>query len=161
ALPVLVATRGYAHPGEFLVELHPRRTLPAGSQVGVAIGPTWSRWGGSQPETMDFQLEPRPRIEGIACDGAEGEWSQAPGAVIDFGAELELRASRALAEVAPASVQLRPALRDMHVEVRRGADLDGRNFTIRGEWEPDQVYELRFGDLRTVDGQQLVRTAPL
>ncbi len=167
ALPVHITSRG-AGPveGQFLVALTPSRSLEAGARIAIAVAPRWMSWGGSHPSVMEVDLEPRPRIDGVVCSeyewgGSECSYDASPGAILDIGTELTLRTTHALSEVAVDAVRITPAVSGLRVEVRGAGNEQRRHLAIHAEWEPDQVYEVRLGELTTERGERLVGIGPL
>ncbi|GAB4210879.1 MAG: hypothetical protein OHK0013_32030 [Sandaracinaceae bacterium] len=150
----------------FRVDVLPRRALAPGSRIGVAIAPAYLTWGGELPGFYSFQIQPRPRFVGLGCTisdvGTAGcAYTESPGEIIDVEAELVLLASHALADVTAAQVQVRPALPGLEVSVS-GEQLERRkHLVVRGEWEPDQVYEVRIGTLVTEAGERVMAPGPL
>jgi uncharacterized protein YfaS (alpha-2-macroglobulin family) len=150
----------------FRVDLVPRRELEPGSRIGVAIAPAYLSWGGEMPGFYSFTLQPRPRFTGLGCTiseyGTAGcAYTESPGEIIDVEAELVLLASHALADVTAAQVQVRPALPGLAVEVRGEQAERRKHLVVRGEWEPDQVYEVRVGALVTEAGERVTVPGPL
>ncbi|AKF07658.1 alpha-2-macroglobulin family protein [Sandaracinus amylolyticus] len=153
-------------PQRFRVDLALGRPLEAGAQIAVALAPRWSGYGGSYPRVVQFALAPRPRFTGIGCE--ESRWGTArctftedPGQIVDIGPALRLLASERLAALSPSDVRVAPALRDVDVRVEGQGAEQGRVVAIRGEWEPDQVYEVRLGAVQTEGGDRVVPLAPL
>lgn len=166
ALPVQITNRG-AGPdeGQFLVSLQPSRLLEPGARIAIAVAPRWMSWGGSHPSVMEVQLEPRPRVDGVLCSeyewgGTECSYDASPGAILDIETELTVRATHPLGEVAPSLVRVTPPVEGLHVEVRGGGSDARRLLAVTAEWDPDQVYEVRLGELYTERGERLVRTVP-
>jgi uncharacterized protein YfaS (alpha-2-macroglobulin family) len=150
----------------FRVDIVPRRPLEPGSRIGVAIAPAYTSWGGEMPGFYGFTVAPRPRFAGLGCTvseyGTAGcAYTESPGEIIDIEAELVLLASHALADTSAAAVTVRPALAGLEVSVA-GEQLERRrHLVIRGEWEPDQVYEVRVGTLVTEAGERVTSPGPL
>ncbi|UJR79747.1 alpha-2-macroglobulin family protein [Sandaracinus amylolyticus] len=153
-------------PQRFRVDLALGRPLEAGAQIAVAVAPRWSGYGGSFPRVVQFALAPRPRFTGIGCE--ESRWGSArctftedPGQIVDVGPALRLLASERLAALTPSDVRVTPALRDVEVRIEGQGAEQGRVVAISGEWEPDQVYEVRLGAVQTEGGDRVVPLAPL
>ena len=143
-----------------------RRALEPGARIGVALAPRYLPWGGGSPAVMSYELAPHPHIEGIACqEGAaylgQCTYQESPGHVIEIGPTLRLLSSARLAPVSASQIHLRPALRDMEVRLAPFGPPQHRLIEIEGEWEADQVYEVRVGGLRTEDGDAVRPLAPL
>jgi alpha-2-macroglobulin len=142
------------------VELRVRKALEPGASFAIALSPTLDA-GGSYPRTLDFELLPPPRIEGLAC--SEDATSvdacrhrEPPAGVIDFPDALVFWSSAPLGDVSTSDVSLRPAVAKLSVEVQ-----ERQRLVLRGDWVPDQVYEARLGSLRGVLGERLAPTPPL
>ncbi len=160
-IPITAAPGGSDDEGNVLVELRTGRTLEPGARIGVAIAPRWQYWGGSQPSVLTFTLAPRPRITGIGCEisswgSARCTFSEDPGQIVDIGPALRVLASHRLAELGAGAVTVVPPLRDLRVRLEGTGGEVGRVVAIEGEWEPDQVYEVRVGAMRTADGERVV-----
>jgi hypothetical protein len=150
----------------FRVDLVPRRNLEPGARIGLAIAPSFLSWGGDMPGYYSFSVQPRPRIVGIGCTTSEYNtagctYAENPGEIIDIEAELMLLTSHPVADFAPSLVQITPPLAGFQVEVRGESVERRRHVVIRGEWEPDQVYEVRIGNLVTETGERLTAPGPL
>ncbi|MCB9597613.1 MAG: hypothetical protein H6719_33150 [Sandaracinaceae bacterium] len=163
---VLSAARNQPEQG-YRVDVRLRRALEPGVNVALALAPRYLSWGGgSSPAVMTYELAPRPQIEGIACnEGAayagQCGYTSAPGAVIDIGPALRLLASSRLAGASLANFHVRPALRDAAVRLAPHGPPQARLVELSGEWEPDQVYEVRISGLQTEDGEPLRAPPPL
>lgn len=167
AMPVSIVNRG-AGPSEgtFLVALQPARSLEPGARIAIAVAPRWMSWGGSHPSVMEVALEPRPRIDGVICTeyewgGSECSYDASPGAILDIETELTLRTTHPLGEVTASAVRVTPTVAGLTVEVRGGGSEQRRHLAIHAEWDPDQVYEVRLGELYTERGERLVGIGPL
>ncbi len=165
-LPItLVAAR--AHPdGAYRVDVRLARALEAGSHIGIALAPRYQPWGGESPAVVSYELAPRPFIEGIDCeDGAAyvGQCShtESPGSVIDIGPSLRLLSSARLSGVDASSVRISPPLRELRVRLAPHGPPAQRLITIEGEWEADQVYEVRVGALLTEQNEAVRALPPL
>jgi uncharacterized protein YfaS (alpha-2-macroglobulin family) len=171
-VPVRVTAVGFEaaeHPDaapRFRVELVPQRALEAGARIAVAMAPRWGPYPTTYPHQVDFTLAPRPRFTGVGCE--IGEWGSArcafdadPGEIVDIGPTLGLLASHALASVGPGDVRITPPLRGMTVALGGEGREARRLVIIGGEWEPDQVYEVRLGPLSTANEERVVPLAPL
>jgi uncharacterized protein YfaS (alpha-2-macroglobulin family) len=159
-IPFSVSQRALDARGLTPVELALKRTLEPGAHLAVALAPPIA-YGGSHPRVVELDLSPRPRIEGIACAADATEASQCaftgpPEAVVDVEESLILLASTELGEPKADAVETRPALDAMALKVE-----GGRRLSIRGDWIPGQVYEVRVGKLADKEGHPLARTAPL
>ena len=144
------------------IEVTPGRSLEAGARIGVAVAPRWTPWGGSSPSVIRYTIQPPPRIEGVACGeraprSGACAYGPTPGRVVDITEVLRLQATEALAPIEPYQVQVIPSLPQREITL----DESKRVISIKGEWAPDQVYEVRVGTLQTETGQQLRRTPPL
>lgn len=148
------------------VELMPRRPLAPGSRIGVAIAPAYLSWGGDVPGYYSFSVQPRPRFTGLGCTvsdyGTAGcAYTESPGEIIDIGAELILLASHPLAATTVASVTVRPPLPGLEVEIAGEGLERARHLVVRGEWDPQQVYEVRVGTLVTEAAERVTSPGPL
>lgn len=165
-LPVTLRAARQQPEDGFRVDVMLRRALEPGARIGLALAPRYLPWGGNSPAVMTYELAPRPHVEGIDCpEGAaylgQCRYQGSPGAVIDIGPALRVLSSARLAEANPGNFQIRPALRDMEVRLQPHGPPQHRLVTITGEWEPDQVYEVRVRGLRTESGEPLRPTPPL
>ncbi len=167
ALPVRITNRGAGtEEGQFLVSLQPSRALEPGARIAIAIAPRWMSWGGSSPSVMEVDLEPRPRIDGVVCTeyewgGSECAFDASPGEILDIETELTLRATHPLGEVLASAVRVTPPVEGLRVEVRGGGGEQRRHLAVTAEWDPDQTYEVRLGELSTERGVRLVGLGPL
>lgn len=148
------------------IELVPSRALEPGSRIGVAIAPAYLSWGGETPGYYSFAVQPRPRFTGLGCTvseyGTAGcAYTESPGEIIDIEAELTLLASHPLADTTAAAVTVRPALAGMEVAISGEQAERRRHLVVRGEWEPDQVYEVRVGTLVTEAAERVTAPGPL
>lgn len=165
SLPVSFRSAGRTAQG-FQVDVRLGRSLEPGARVALALAPRYLSWGGNSPAVMSYQLAPRPHIEGIRCpEGAayagQCTHQEAPGAIVDIGSTLRLLASAKLSDLSAANVDIRPALRELSLRLAPHGPPAQRLIEIRGEWEPDQVYEVRVRGLRAEDGQAVRAPAPL
>jgi uncharacterized protein YfaS (alpha-2-macroglobulin family) len=169
-LPVRVVSRGVIDPSadepRYAIALTPSRALEPGAYVGIAIAPRWLSWGGSGPSVMSVQLEPRPRIDGLGCyvsqwDGTECQYEDDPGEIVEIESDLVLRTTHALGEVPASAITITPPVAGLTVAVQGEAPMARRLLAIHAEWEPDQVYEVRVGQLFTERGERLVAQGPL
>lgn len=156
-------TGGRMEEQYYRVDLRPTRRLEEGASLAAAIAPRWTRWGGGSPSIVRYRVQPPPQITGVGCgDNAAAyggcSYGAVPGRIVDIGPALRVLASEALREVLPNQVSIRPALRDMRIDF---ADDTHRVLQIRGEWAPDQVYEVRINALRTANNRSLQRFSPL
>src|SRR5690606_23206969 len=150
----------------FRVDVRLGRGLEPGARIALALAPRYLGWESPSPAVMRYELAPRPHIEGIACsEGAayagQCTYQSSPGAVIDIGPTLRLLASARLADVAPSNLRITPPLRDLRVRLAPHGPPERRLIDIDGEWEPDQVYEVRVSGLRTEEGEPLRPLPPL
>lgn len=160
ALPFGVAERPRDRRGLTPVEVQIRQALPPGAHFAVALAPPIA-WGGSSPRVVHFEIAPRPRIEGFDCpdDAAEASacaHDDAPGKIVDVGEVLRVLSSEELSALPEDAVQVKPKLPAMTVKIE-----DKKRIAVRGDWDPGQVYEVRFEGLRDADGRPLARVPPL
>lgn len=163
--PLVVRTRaaGADASGRRLVDLLLDRSLEPGARVGIAYAPGLRAdrsEGEEMPGTLSFEFAPPPRLEGVNCaedaESAEGcAYGPRPGRVVDVRQTLRILASEPIAEASAAGVLMVPPLPGMRVTA------SGRLLTLEGQWAPDQVYELRLGALRSVEGAVLRDVSPL
>lgn len=151
--------RGYRRL--FRMNVRPLRSLEPGTDIGVALTPRWWSWTNGSPGTVRFQLQPRPRIEGILCpphsNYASGcQFQSAPARVIELGHEQTLRllASETLSRTPP-SVSVVPNLPGLEVTV------ENRTVSITGDWEAERNYTLRVTGLQTESAANLQALPPL
>ena len=161
SLPFALRTRGREEQ-LFRVDLVPARSLEAGSNIGVALAPRWWTWAGPNPGVMRFMVQPPPQIEGVHCavdaQSTSGcAFGSAPGRVVDIESQLGILASETLGDSATTSFSVSPRLPG----ARLTRSDSGRVLTLEGEWRPNQVYEVRFGELRAASGAPLERLGPL
>ncbi len=167
SLPVRLENRGAgSEEGEYIVALRPSRALEPGAHIAIAVAPRWMQWGGYSPSVLEVALEPRPRVDGVGC--TEYEWGESecsydvsPGDIVDVETELTLRSTHPLADVTTAQVHVDPPVTGLAVSVRGSGSEQRRHLAITAEWEPDQVYEVRIGELATDRGTRLVTLGPL
>lgn len=143
-----------------------RRALEPGARVGLALAPRYLPWAGNSPAVMTYDLAPRPHLEGVDCeDGAihagQCRYQGSPGQIVDIGPSLRLLSSARLDGADASDFQIRPALPGMSVRLTPHGPPGHRLITIRGEWAPDQVYEVRVRGLRTEDGEPVRPLPPL
>ena len=160
ALPFALLPKPRDEDGRTPIEVELRRALEPGALFAIALSPLLTD-SGEYPRVLPFELQPRPRVEGIGCprdtESADAcQHQQAPNAVVDIGDTLVLLTSTPLSELPAGAVQVIPPLRDQKVTLD-----GGRRVLLSGEWEPDQVYEVRVGALRDAEGVQLKATPPL
>lgn len=163
ALSVRARAAGRDERGRHIVDLLLSRSLEAGARVGVAYAPGLRAdrsEGEEQPGTVSFEFAPPPQIEGVLCgedasSASECSYGPRPGRVVDVRQVLRVLASAELHEASATALQVSPTLPGMSARVR------GRLLEVRGEWAADQVYELRFGALRTAEGLPLRAASPL
>ncbi len=157
----------HAQPEDgYRVDVRLARALEPGARVALALAPRYQPWGGASPAVMTYDLAPRPQIEGIACqEGAayagQCSFQESPGRVIDIGPTLRLLASARLASLEPTNIRVTPALHDMTLRLAPFGPPERRLIEIGGEWEPDQVYEVRVSGLRTEEGEPVRPLPPL
>ena len=162
SMPVRVVARGWEQ-SRYRLDLLPGRSLEPGAQIGVAVAPRWTRWAGATPAVARYMVQPRPRIDGVACAedaGRSGRCDQpaTPGRVVDIGPTLRVLASEPLSDAALGAIRIRPAVEALRVAFAEG---DRRLLAIDGEWEADQVYEVRVAPLQTALGERLEPFGPL
>ncbi|MEZ4408912.1 MAG: MG2 domain-containing protein [Polyangiales bacterium] len=163
ALTFSLRPAGRDAQGRTLIDLTLARALEPGARVAVAFQPGLHRpWEGSTaPGVVTFDLEPRARVEGFACSATATSASQCsfqdrPGQVVDIAQEFRVFATRPVANAtSPGALRVTPALPNLAVSA---AD---QVVTVRGDWAPGQVYELRFGALVDANGQPLLPAPPL
>lgn len=167
SLPItLTASRTQPEHG-YRVDVRLARELEPGSAIALALAPRYLPWGGgASPAVLTYSLAPRPHVEGVDCpEGAAyaGQCNHqgSPGRIIDIGPALRVLASAPLEGVSAASFRVRPALREATVRLAPHGPPAGRLLELRGEWAPDQVYEVQVVGLRTADGEALRPLPPL
>ena len=159
-VPFQAVGRAVDAKGRTPIDLELGRKLEPGARIAVAVAPPLSH-GGATPRVVEVELAPRPRLEGIGCADDATEVSQCeasgpPGRVIDIGDTLVLLSTADLREPPAGAVKTSPALPALALTLD-----DRRRLRVRGDWDPGQVYELRFAGLETADGHALARTPPL
>lgn len=159
-LPFSTSERARDKAGLVPVELRLRRALEPGAHLAVALAPPIA-WGGSSPRVVGFEVAPRPHIEGIACPESATEASACdhqgpPGKILDIGEALRLLSSEPLGALGEGALEVRPALAGMRVKVE-----DRKRLALTGDWDPGQVYEVRVGALRDVEGRPLAKMPSL
>ncbi len=142
------------------VDLVPAEALSPGSRLTVVYAPSQGQTWGEAPGYFSVEVIPRPQIDGVGCTAQSDtmlhcEYAARPGRVVDIAEALTLRSSHPLGAVGPSDVSLAPAVPNLRVTVA------GRALTLRGDWAPGQVYELRLPSLRADDGAALLPTPPL
>ncbi|MEM9068718.1 MAG: MG2 domain-containing protein [Myxococcota bacterium] len=163
SVPFSLVSRGQVEQ-RFRIDVRPLRRLEEGASIGVAIAPRWTSWGGGSPSITRFNIQPPPQLTGVGCGETAGRhgggcrYGTTPGTIVDIGPELRLLGSEALSPVAANQVRIVPALPEMSVRL---VPPENRVLEIKGEWSPDQVYEVRLSGLRTAGGRPLLRTSPL
>jgi uncharacterized protein YfaS (alpha-2-macroglobulin family) len=160
ALPFALAGRGRDAEGRTRVDVLFGRVLEQGAQFAVAMAPPIAS-GGASPRVWQLEMAPRPRIEGIACPAEANEASACafqgpPGGIVDIEESLRLLATTPLREPTATVVRTSPPLANLKVTLE-----DKTLLTLRGDWTPGQVYEVRVEGLVNADGQRLAPTAPL
>lgn len=166
SLPFSIASSRTQSSEGHRVDVRLGRLLEPGSRIGLALTPRYLPWDSPTPTVQTFELAPRPHIEGIACDEGAAWASQcahqsSPGAIIDIGPSLRLLASERLREVSTSNVRVTPSIRELRVRLAPHGPPERRLITIEGEWEPDQVYEVRLSGLLTESGEPLRPLPPL
>ena len=161
-IPFALHARGWEE-ARYRIDLRPGRSLEPGAQIGVALAPRWTRWAGSSPAVARYFIQPRPHIEGIGCEATAARYggcahTASPGRVIDIGPELRILATEPVRLPSARAVVVRPTLPDLQVVF---ADASRRVLELRGRWAPGQVYEVRFGPMRTPSGAALDPLGPL
>jgi uncharacterized protein YfaS (alpha-2-macroglobulin family) len=163
SLGFTLLARGRDADGRSRVDLRPDRVLEPGTRIAVAMNPSlFGPWSdGSAPGVVEYELTPRPHIEGIGCDtdadsADDCSFQGPPGQVVDIAEELRLLATTSPRQPLPqGAVQVVPAVPGLTLGAR------GRVLTVRADWAPGQVYELRLGALPDADGTVLARPGPL
>ncbi len=168
SLRFALAPRGRDSRGNFQIDVRLDRTLEPGARVAMLLAPNLvsptdygeGEYGTPGPTELVVELRPRPRIEGFACgEGVESadacEHQTTVAGIIDVEDTLRLFSTTALkADLVPV-VRVNPPLAAQRVTVA------GQVLAIAGEWEPDQVYEVRVEGLIDVEGTPLARTQAL
>ncbi|MBK8696586.1 MAG: hypothetical protein IPN17_31045 [Deltaproteobacteria bacterium] len=161
--PLVVRTRaaGADASGRRLVDLLLDRSLEPGARVGIAYAPGLRAdrsEGEEMPGTLSFVFAPPPRLEGVNCaEDAE----RARGMRLRSEARARGRRAADPADPRQASPSPRPPPRACS-----WCPLPGCGSQCRGgsdPWRgraPDQVYELRLGALRSVEGAVLRDVSP-
>ena len=172
SLPVSVRSRGWVSRGEgesetrsFVIALDLRRDLEAGASIGVALAPRFSSWSTSSPHLLSYELERRPSIDGIDCQPPGEGWAScsyegSPGEIIDIGNELIIRATHPLDGQAP-TVSVVPPVPNLLASIDTTDTERAHYVTLRADWAPDQVYEVRIGSATTSTGTRLSAVPPL
>lgn len=166
SVPISLAPAREQPERGFRLDARLRRTLEPGVRIALALAPRYQAWGGSNPAVLTYELAPRPHIEGVGCNEGAAYAGQctfhgSPGHVIDIGPALRVLSSARLSSATASNLRIRPALRGLTVRLAPHGPPQGRLVEIRGEWEPDQVYEVRLHGLRTEDGEIVRALAPL
>ncbi len=162
----LTASRNQPERG-YRVDVRLRRALEPGAHIALALAPRYLSWGGgSSPAVLSYELAPPPHIEGVSCnEGAAyvGQCAHAgsPGRIIDIGPSLRLLSSARLAAATTGNFRVRPSVRDLTVRLAPHGPPQNRLIELSGEWDPDQVYEIRVSGLRTEDGEPVRALPPL
>lgn len=161
----LTAARQQPEDG-YRVDVRLRRALEPGARIGLALAPRYLPWGGSSPAVMSYELAPRPHIEGVGCQEGAAYLGQcdhrgSPGEIVSIGPSLRLLSSARLAGASVANFRVRPAVRDLRVRLAPHGPPQHRLVELSGEWEPDQVYEVRVSGLRTEEGEAVRPLPPL
>lgn len=162
--PMTFSTRaaGRDADGRSLVDVILGRSLEPGARVALAFAPVLRPYysDGEAPGVVSFEFMPRPQIEGVDCpedadDASSCSLGARPGRVVDVRETLRLLATTELDASSASAVSVTPAVPGLRVEVQ------GRTLSLRGEWAPDQVYEVRFAAMRSAEGIDLLPAAPL
>ncbi len=146
----------------FRVPLRMNRTLEEGTNIAVAIAPRWTTWGGQMPSIARFRIQPPPQLVGSGCAPNASAYGHCPhnaqpGQIVEIDDAFRVMASEALADVLPVQVQVNPMVPEMQVAF---SDDARRVVEIRGRFEADQPYEVRFRGLRTQSGRELGGVRP-
>lgn len=166
SVPVaLTASRTQPESG-YRVDVRLRRALEPGARIALALAPRYLPWGGSNPAVMTYELAPRPHLEGVGCqEGAaypgQCDHRGSPGEIIGIGPSLRLLSSARLEGASVANFRVRPAVADLRVRLAPHGPPQSRLIELSGEWEADQVYEVRVSGLRTETGEPLRPLPPL
>jgi len=165
SLSVAVAPARLQPENGFRVDVRLRRALEPGARIGLALAPRYQPWG-TNPALLSYELAPRPHIEGVDCNEGAAYVGQcthhgSPGRVVDIGPALRLLSSARLGGATAANFRIRPALRDVQVRLAPHGAPQHRLIELRGEWDPDQVYEVRVTALRTEEGESVRPLPPL
>ncbi|MBP7682989.1 MAG: hypothetical protein KBB95_13885, partial [Deltaproteobacteria bacterium] len=157
-LPVTVRARGVQERG-FQVDVVPTRPLQLGARIHMALTPRWAGGTSSYPSMVAFSVLPRPRIDGVNCQssGLRCSADREPGEVLDIEQEFSFRASEAISAPALSEIRVRPTPPNLAL---RFDPQQPRRFGVVADWEPDQVYEVRVGNVDTANAVRLERTPP-
>lgn len=140
-----------------LVDLTLARTLEPGARVDVAFEPSlYASDYNESPGVMTFAIEPRPRVEGVDCQSnatspSHCRYGDHPGQIVDITDALRIFTTRPVdASAAQRFVNVTPALPNRELSTA------GNVLTLRGDWNPDQVYSVSLGSLTDTTGQHLL-----
>lgn len=155
--------RGRDEQNRSLVDLTLNRALEPGSHIALAVAPTIFPFDYDSSNTglVTFEFTPRPHIEGIQCpehpeNAAACEFQGPPGRIVDVEETLRLYSSSLLpAELPEGAVRVTPTVPGLL------ARTDNNVLSVRADWEPGQVYELRVEGLLDRDSHPLLRFSPL
>ncbi|MCS6856583.1 MAG: MG2 domain-containing protein, partial [Sandaracinaceae bacterium] len=141
-----------------LVSLHPLKPLLPASGLVLAISPAYSPYPSSIPLVLRFRTKLPPRILGIGCkrlafDASACSHPPNPKGIIDIQEELTILASH---PIDPQSIRVRVEPEPQGLSIHALSS----QIAIRGEWEPDRLYEIRVEKLRTTDGVELPPLRP-
>ena len=159
-IPFSLTERPRDDKGRIAVDLLPRQQLPPGAHLAVALAPILTS-SATEPRVIDFELSPRPSLEGIGCPpdadaASQCEFQGPPGKILDIGEALVLLSSAELKEVPATAFAVSPALPNLAVSLQ-----ESKRISLRGDWDPGQVYKVSVTGLRDADGHPLSRFSPL
>ena len=146
--------------GRRAMALHLGQRLEPGANIALALAPALVG-GGGDPWVVNVELTPEPKIEGIDCSRTATEASacryrRAPGRIVDIDDALVLLSNAELAPLEDGAVQIKPELPKLSLSQE-----EERRIVVRGDWQPDQVYEVRFAALQAASGQRFKQPRPL
>lgn len=154
--------------GNYQIDVRLDRVLEPGARVAMLLAPNLvapyddgeGEFGTRGPTELIVELRPRPKIEGFACsEGAESAEGCAQQdrveSILEVEDTLRLLATATLRADPPPIVRVSPPLAAQRVTIARNT------LALYGEWEPDQVYEVRVEGLVDHEGTPLARVQPL